>query len=194
MVDLVFDLFSELHASDEQMDFQIVYASGINGISGLDPNSLEKNLQPLFEEIMKIPKAQVDPTQPLQLLIANVDYDDFKGKLGIGRIVNGVINAGSEIFYGKPDQSLKKGKIADLCVFNNVGKEKVDSAHAGDIVVISGISDIAIGDTVMSRENPVPLPPIHVEEPTVRMTVGVNKSPLGGREGKHLQTRVIRYD
>ena len=192
MVDLVFDLFSELHASDEQMDFQIVYASGINGIAGLDPSNLEKNLQPLFEEIMKIPKAQVDPTQPLQLLIANVDYDDFKGKLGIGRIVNGVINAGSEILYGKPDQPSKKGKIADLCVFNNVGKEKVDSAHAGDIVVVSGIPDIAIGDTVMSRENPIPLPPIHVEEPTVRMTVGVNKSPLGGREGKHLQTRVIR--
>lgn len=192
MVDLVFDLFSELHASDEQMDFQIVYASGINGIAGLDPNNLSSNLQPLFEEILKVPKAKVDPTKPLQLLIANVDYDDFKGKLGIGRIVNGAIKAGDEILYGKPDTTLKKGKISELFVFNDVGKERVDSASAGDIVVVSGIDDISIGETVMQKDRPEPLPPIFVEEPTVRMTVGVNKSPLGGREGKLLQTRAIR--
>ena len=192
MVDLVFDLFSELHATDEQMDFQIVYASGINGIAGLDPKNLAPNLQPLFEEIMKIPKAKVDPTKPLQLLIANVDYNDFKGKLGIGRIVNGKISSGDEILYGKPGLELKKGKISELFVFNDVGKEKVESASAGDIVVVSGIDDIAIGETVMQKENPLPLPPIFVEEPTVRMTVGVNKSPLGGREGKLLQTRAIR--
>lgn len=97
------------------------------------------------------------------------------GKLGIGRIVNGVIKAGDDIYYGKPDAPPKKGKIADLFVFNHIGKEKVESARAGDIVVVSGIPDITIGDTVMERENPVPLPPIFVEEPTVRMTVGVNK-------------------
>lgn len=192
VVDLVFDLFAELHATDEQLDFQIVYASGINGVAGTDPNAISTNLVPLFEEILKIPKAKVDTTKPLQLLVANIDYDDFKGKLGIGRIVNGILKSGDDILYGKPGETPKKGKIAELFVFNNVGREKVDSAMAGDIVVVSGIPDITIGDTVMDRETPISLPPIFVEEPTVRMTVGVNKAPLGGREGKLLTTRAIR--
>lgn len=175
MVDQVFDLFAELKATDAQMDFQVVYASGVNGVAGLDPEKLSDNLVPLFDEILQIPKATVDPTQPLQLLIANVDYDDFKGKMGIGRVVNGVLKAGDDIVYGKPDEVLKKGKIAELFVFNNIGREKVDSARAGDIVVVTGLPDIAIGETVMDKEKPVYLPPIAVEEPTVRMTVGVNK-------------------
>ena len=185
-------MFAELDATDEQMDFQVVYASGMNGISGLEPNNLSDNLLPLFDEILKLPKATVDPALPLQLLIANVDYDDFKGKMGIGRIVNGEISSGSEIVYGKPGEEAKKGKIAELFVFNNVGREKVETARAGDIVMITGISDIAIGETVMDPAQPNPLPPIAVEEPTVRMTIGVNKSPLAGREGKLLQSRVIR--
>jgi GTP-binding protein len=130
---------------------QVVYASGIQGIAGKDPAQLSTNLTPLFDEILRIPKAVVDPTQPLQLLVANVDYDDFKGKLGIGRIVNGVVKAGDDVLYGKPDSaSAKKGKIGELFVFNNVGREKVASARAGDIVVVSGIPDITIGDTIMS--------------------------------------------
>jgi len=192
VVDTVFDLFAELDASDDQMDFPIVYASGMNGIAGNEPDALEDNLTPLFDEILNIPKAVVDKEEPLQMLIANIDYDDFKGKMGIGRIVNGVLNAGDDILYGKPDEEHKKGKIAELFVFNNVGREKVDSAMAGDIVMITGIPDIGIGETLMSKEEPKPLPPIAVEEPTVRMTIGVNKSPLSGKEGKLLQTRVIR--
>jgi GTP-binding protein len=130
---------------------QVVYASGIQGIAGKDPAQLSTNLTPLFDEILRIPKAVVDPTQPLQLLVANVDYDDFKGKLGIGRIVNGVVKAGDDVLYGKPDSApAKKGKIGELFVFNNVGREKVASARAGDIVVVSGIPDITIGDTIMS--------------------------------------------
>lgn len=175
------------------MDFQIVFASGIQGISGLDHKHLEKNLTPLFNEILKLPKAKVDVEKPLQALIANVDYDEFKGKMGIGRLVNGEIKAGDEIVYGKPgEEPYRKGKIAELFIFNNVGREKVASASAGDIVMITGIADINIGDTIMSKESPTPLPPISVEEPTVRMSVSVNKSPLAGREGKLLQSRVIR--
>ena len=192
VVDKVFDLFSELNANDEQMDFQIVYASGMNGIAGLEPNGLTENLQPLFDEILKLPKASCDIEKPLQMLIANVDYDDFKGKMGIGRIVNGEMKSGEEISYGKPGEEYKKGKINEIFIFNNVGREKVDKALAGDIVMITGISDITIGDTIMSKETPLPLPPITVEEPTVRMSISVNKSPLAGREGKNLQSRAIR--
>jgi GTP-binding protein len=192
VVDKVFDLFSELGATDEQMDFQIVYASGMNGIAGMQPDALTDNLQPLFTEILKLPKAKVDANHPLQMLIANVDYDDFKGKMGIGRILNGELQSGDTVAYGKPGEPIKTSKIAELYVFNNVGREKVDRAAAGDIVMITGIADVTIGDTVMSKETPMPLPPITVEEPTVRMSISVNKSPLAGREGKLLQSRVIR--
>lgn len=125
VVDRVFDLFAELNANDDQMDFQIVYASGMNGISGTDHTNLTGDLQPLFKEILKLPEAIVNPDEPLQLLIANIDYDDFKGKMGIGRIVNGEIKVGEEIMYGKPGETYKKGKIGELFVFNNVGREKV---------------------------------------------------------------------
>merc|ERR1711871_1916162 len=126
------------------------------------------------------------------MLIANVDYDDFKGKMGIGRITNGRLSAGDEITYGKPGEELKKGKINEIFMFDNVGRQSVEKAKAGDIVMVTGISDIAIGDTIASKENPVCLEPIEVEEPTVRMSIGVNKSPLAGREGKLLQSRAIR--
>lgn len=122
----------------------------------------------------------MDEGSPLQLLIANVDYDDFKGKIGIGRILNGELKTGDEILFGKPGEAPKKSKVAEVFVFNNVGREKVDKAFAGDIVMITGIDEISIGDTVMDKETPIPLPPIIVEEPTVRMSIAVNKSPLGG--------------
>ena len=192
VIDKVFDLFTELNANDEQMDFQIVYASGMNGIAGNEPDKLTDNLTPLFDEILKLPTADVDTSKPLQMLVANVDYDDFKGKMGIGRIVNGEVKVGDEVAYGKPGDTYKRAKINECFVFNNVGREKVMTAKAGDIVMITGISDINIGDTVMSKDTPEPLPPIKVEEPTVRMSISVNKSPLAGREGKLLQSRVIR--
>lgn len=192
VVDKVFDLMAELNASDAQMDFQVVYASGIQGIAGNTPDGLQDNLKPLFDEILKLPKARCDQGKPLQMLIANVDYDDFKGKMGIGRIVNGEIAAGEEIAYGKPGDPFKKAKISEVFQFNNIGREKVAKASAGDIVMVTGIEDISIGDTVMNKDTSIPLPPISVEEPTVRMSIGVNKSPLAGREGKLLQSRVIR--
>lgn len=192
VLDRVFDLFAELNASDEQMDFQVVYASGIQGVAGLEPDQLQSNLFPLFDEILKLPKPQANVAAPLQMLIANIDYDEFKGKMGIGRIVNGALQFSDDVLYGKPGGAFKKGRVGELFTFNNVGKQKVSRASAGDIVMLTGIEDISIGDTVMSKDSATPLPPIVVEEPTVRMTVGVNKSPLAGREGKQLQSRVIR--
>jgi GTP-binding protein len=192
VVDKVFDLMAELGASDEQMDFEIVYASGMQGISGYTPDALTDNLEPVFEKILNLPKAKVDSTAPLQMLVANIDYDGFKGKMGVGRILNGKLSVGDTVKYGKPDVPYKSGKIVELFTFNNVGRQNVDTASAGDIVMITGIDDITIGDTVMDPEKCLPLPPIKVEEPTVRMSISVNKSPLGGREGKLLQSRVIR--
>lgn len=192
VVDQVFDLFCELGATDDQMDFQIVYASGMNGIAGDTPTDIKENLDPLFKEITKLPCAKVDSEVPLQMLIANVDYDDFKGKMGIGRITNGELKVGQDVFYGKPGEDHKKARIGEMFVFNNAGRTSTESAYAGDIVMITGISDVNIGETIMSTDDPRPLPPIAVEEPTVRMSFSVNKSPLAGREGKLLQSRVIR--
>lgn len=174
------------------MDFQIVYASGMNGIAGDTPTDIKENLEPLFKEITKLPCAKVDSEVPLQMLIANVDYDDFKGKMGIGRITNGELKVGQDVFYGKPGEDHKKARIGEMFVFNNAGRMSTESAYAGDIVMITGISDVNIGETIMSTDDPRPLPPIAVEEPTVRMSFSVNKSPLAGREGKLLQSRVIR--
>lgn len=134
----MFDLFVELGATDAQMDFQIVYASGINGIAGIKPDNLSSDLQPLFKEIVKLPKIPCEAEKPLQLLIANVDYDDFKGKMGIGRIVNGKLAAADDVVYGKPDETYKKGKVAEVFTFSNMGREKVAFADAGDIVLVTG--------------------------------------------------------
>jgi GTP-binding protein len=192
VVDKTFDLFAELNANDEQMDFQVVYASGIQGIAGLAPDKIGKDLLPVFDKILELPGAKVNIEKPLQILIANVDYDDFKGKIGIGRILNGQLTTGDEVVFGKPGEEFKKAKINEMFTFNNIGREKVASASAGDIVMITGIENIGIGDTIMDKENPLPLPPISVEEPTVRMSIGVNKSPLAGQEGKLVQSRAIR--
>jgi GTP-binding protein len=192
VVDKTFDLFGDLNATDEQMDFRVVYASGLTGSCGREPNALEPNLTILFDEMLKLPKAKVDPSKPLQMLVANVDHDDFIGKLSVGRIMNGCVAQNSDVLVGKPNELPRKARINDVFVFNSVGRQKVESARAGDIVVLSGLDDIGIGDSVMSKESPVALPPISVAAPTVRMFLSVNKSPLAGREGKQLQSRVIR--
>ena len=172
VVDKTFDLFAELDADDDQMDFKVVYASGMNGISGLDPDQIGADLLPLFDEILGLPEPQVDEEKALQLLVANVDYDDFKGKMGIGRVMNGKISTGTEILYGKPDGTHKKGKINEMFMFDNIGRVSVKEAKAGDIVMITGIDDIAIGDTIMDKDQPSPLPAISVE---VITTFGLQK-------------------
>lgn len=176
----------------------------MKGIAGLDPLKLSDSLTPLFNEILKqVPPPQVDFDSSLQLLVANIDIDEFKGKLGIGRIVRGSIKVGDEVMYGKPKDESKdnenpepisynKGKILEIFTFNNLGKEKTNSAKAGDIVLVSGLPDISIGDTIMSTVNPEPLEPITIENPSVRMIFSINKSPLAGKDGKYVQSRVIK--
>lgn len=169
-----------------------MYTSALNGISGPEPDQLTQGMECLFEAISTLPGPTVREGSDLQMLVANIDYDSFKGKMGIGRIRSGKIRKNQQVAYGKPDQQIRKGQVAELFVFDNLGRTPVDEATAGDIVMFSGIADFTIGDTLMEVQNPQPLTPITVEEPTVKMTFSVNKSPLAGQEGNLLTTRVIR--
>jgi len=199
VIDKCFDLFVELGATDEQTDFRVVYASGIQGKAG-DDEGLSDDLGPLFDAVLEgipPPRCESTESEDLQALISNIDYDDFKGKMGIARITNGVAKAGQAIALQKPGQKKKTGRISKLFVFDNLGQREVEEAAAGDIIMFAGIDEIEIGDTLITNENAGinsadPLPPIAVEQPTVRMTLGVNKSPLAGREGKFLTSRMIR--
>merc|ERR1712125_202549 len=200
VVDKVFDLFIELDASDEQTDFTTVYASGIEGRAGMEPDQLADDMGPLFDAVMDaIDPPKVDSTEPnaLQALVSNIDYDPFKGKMGVARITNGSIKANQPVALAHPDKSKRNGRVGELFVFDNLGKKGVAEASAGEIIMFSGVEGVEIGDTLVTNENAganaaEPLEPIAVEQPTVRMTIGVNKSPLAGREGKFLTSRMIR--
>lgn len=200
VVDKVFDLFMELDATDEQIDFTTVFASGILGKAGMEPDQLADDMGPLFDAIMtSIDPPKVDSTEPnaLQCLVSNIVYDSFKGKMGVARITNGSIRANQPVGLAQPDKAKKTGKLSNLYTFDNLGKKEVESASAGEIIMFSGLADVEIGDTLVTNEmggaNAAdPLPPIAVELPTVRITLGVNKSPLAGREGKFLTSRMIR--
>mmetsp|Transcript_26964 Transcript_26964/g.58050 ORF Transcript_26964/g.58050 Transcript_26964/m.58050 type:complete len:670 (-) Transcript_26964:72-2081(-) len=200
VVDKVFDLMMELGATDEQIDFTTVFASGLQGTSGMDPDELTPDMKPLFEAVKDcIDAPTVDTTEgsKLQCLVSNIDYDNFKGKMGIARITNGSVKTGQPVALAHPDKPKKTGRLTSLYVFDNLGKREVQSASAGEIIMFSGLDNIEIGDTLITNEGggadaAGPLPPIAVELPTVRMTLGVNKSPLAGREGKFLTSRMIR--
>jgi GTP-binding protein len=196
VVDKAFDLFVELDATDEQTDFDIVYASALNGQAGTEPDALKDDMTAILDAIVdSIPAPEVDADAPAQLLVANIDFDDFKGKLGIGRVKQGKLKAGDAGTFGAmkgPDDDCRAIKINDLFVYDNLGRKAVDEASAGEIVMFSGVSDIQIGETVTEKADPQPLPCLEVEEPTVSMSFAVNKSPLAGREGDKLTSRVIR--
>jgi GTP-binding protein len=203
VVDKVFDLFVELGATDEQTDFTVVYASGLQGKAATSPDQVLNSVDgmgPLFDAILEsIDAPVVQATEPdaLQALVSNIVFDPFKGKMGIARITNGSIKSGQSIALAHPDKAKRAGKISNLFLFDNLGKKEVESAAAGEIIMFAGLNNVEIGDTVVTNENnglnaADPLPPIAVEQPTVRMTIGVNKSPLAGREGKFLTSRMIR--
>ena len=200
VVDKVFDLFCELGASDEQTDFRVIYASGLQGIAGDDPNNLADDMTPLFDAVLEsIDPPTIESTEPdnLQALVSNIVFDNFKGKMGIARITNGSVKSGQAVALAHPDKGKKTGRLGNLFVFDNLGQKEVDEAKAGEIIMFAGLGDVEIGDTLVTNENAGanaadPLPPIAVEQPTVRMTIGVNKSPLAGREGKFLTSRMIR--
>jgi GTP-binding protein len=189
VVDKCFDLFCELGATDEQTDFRVVYASGIQGRAGEDPNNLADDMGPLFDAIIEsIKPPNVEKTEPkdLQCLVSNIVFDSFKGKMGIARITNGSIKAGQAVALVHPDKPKRAGRLGNLFVFDDLGQKDVEYAQAGEIIMFAGLDGVEIGDTLVTNENggadaAEPLPPIAVEQPTVRMSFGVNKSPLAGK-------------
>jgi GTP-binding protein len=200
VLDSVFDLFVDLGATDEQTDFRVVYASGLLGKAGNEPDKLADDMGPLFDAILEgIAPPKIMKTEPnaLQALVSNIDFDNFKGKMGIARISNGSIKSGQSVALVHPEKGKKTGRVGELFVFDNLGKKEVSEASAGEIIMFSGLDGVEIGYTLVTNENSGanaagPLEPIAVEQPTVRMTIGVNKSPLAGREGKFLTSRMIR--
>jgi len=189
-----FDLFVELGADEETAFFPIVYASGRDGKAGLEEDlSKMVDIAPIFETIVKeIPAPKVDPTKPLQVMITNISYDNHKGRISTGKIVNGTLKTGQDVFHINREGVMKKEKITFIMLFDGLEKIEVQEASAGEIVNIAGISDITIGETIADPENPIALPPITIEEPTVKMTFGVNSSPFAGREGKFKTAQQLR--
>lgn len=193
-LDKTFDLFVELGADDQALNFPIIYAAARDGKAGLDPDlSKMKDILPIFEEIMKyIPTPTSDVDKPLQILVTTVLGDDFKGRIAIGRIYNGIVKNGQEIMHINRDGQMKKYRIVSLMSFIGLGRIDVSEALAGDIVAIAGIPDVVIGETIADPVNPIALPLLIIEEPTVKMTFMINDSPFAGREGKFTTSRQIR--
>ena len=186
-----FDLFIELGASEEMADFQIVYANGIDGRSGPTPE-LENDLQYLFNTILRfIPSPVVDPDAPFQMLVTNLGYDEYSGVTALGRIQSGKVRAGQSIARIQHDGIVLADSARYLFTFQGLEKIPITIVEAGDIVTIAGLKNIAIGETLADIDNPVALPVIHVEKPTVQMTFGVNTSPFSGREGRWSTSRKL---
>ncbi len=193
VVDQTFDLFDKLGATDEQLDFPVIYASALQGWASLDPTRVEKDMTPLFEAVLQYvpqPKSEVDG--PLQLQISTLDYNSYVGRIGIGRIRRGTLRAGRQVALRYGDQDRGLAKVAQVLTFKGLQRESVEEATAGDIVALTGIEDVNIGLTVCDVEGAEGLPPIQVDEPTLAMNFQVNTSPLAGREGKFVTSRQIR--
>jgi GTP-binding protein len=193
VVNEIYELFLDLDATDEQIEFPILYAVSRDGTAKYKLEDNSTNLQPLFDQIVEtIPKPRELRADSLQLLVANLDYNDYVGRLAIGRIFSGEIKVGDQIVVVKPDRTTQKTKVSQLYVFEGLKRESVDKAGFGEIVALAGIENINIGDTITSVENPQPLPSIAVDEPTIAMIFGVNNSPFAGREGKYVTSRQLK--
>ena len=193
VIDQTFDLFDNLGASEEQLDFPIVYASGLSGFAKLNEEDESSDMRPLFDTILKYtPAPSGSPDAPLQLQISQLDYDNYTGRLGIGRILNGKIRPGQTVAVMNHDKQIAQGRINQLLGFKGLERVPQDEAEAGDIVIISGIDEIGIGVTICDKDNPMGVPMLSVDEPTLTMDFMVNTSPLAGTEGKFVTSRQIR--
>ena len=193
VIDQTFELFDSLGATDEQLDFPIVYASGLSGFAKLEETDESNDMRPLFETILKhtpAPSGSADET--LQLQISQLDYDNYTGRLGIGRILNGRIKPSQVVAVMNHEEQVAQGRINQLLGFQGLERVPLEEAEAGDIVIISGIEDIGIGVTITDKDNPKGLPMLSVDEPTLTMDFMVNTSPLAGTEGKFVTSRQIR--
>ena len=193
VLDEVLDLFIELDAEEDQLEFPVVYASGRDGYAGYKPNELTGDLRPLFETILKeVPAPQMDEESPLQLLISNIDADDYVGRIGVGRVERGIIKVGQPIVICHTDGTTTSSRVVKLYTFEGLGRKEVEEARPGDLVSIAGIKEIGIGDTVCAAGNAEPLPFVKIDEPTVSVNFMVNDSPFAGQEGKFVTSRNIR--
>lgn len=193
VIDQVFDLFDNLGATDEQLDFPIIYASGLNGIAGLDPEDMASDMTPLFEAIVEhVPHPQVDVEGPFQMQISSLDYNSYVGVIGVGRITRGSINANSPVKVVDTEGKTRSGRILTIMGHHGLDRVEVKSASAGDIVCITGLDPLNISDTVCHPDTVEALPPLSVDEPTVSMFFHVNTSPFAGQDGKFITSRNIR--
>ena len=194
VVNATFDLFDKLGATEEQLDFPVVYASALNGYAMMNLNDKSDNMDPLFDTVLSyVPAPSGDPDAPLQLQISALDYSSFVGRIGVGRINNGRIKSGQAVVVmAGPDSTPKPGRVNQILGFQGLNRVLIDQAEAGDIVLINGIEEIGIGVTICDKENPQALPMLKVDEPTLTMTFQVNSSPLAGTEGKFVTSRQIR--
>jgi GTP-binding protein len=193
VINHTFDLFANLGATDEQLDFPVVYASALNGFATLDMNKPSDTMRPLFETILNhVAPPTGDSDAPLQLQISALDYSTYTGRLGVGRVRNGRIKPGQVVAVMREDEQVAQGRINQVLGFQGLERVPVEGAEAGDIVIISGLEDIGIGFTICDRDKPVGLPHLGVDEPTLTMDFMVNTSPLAGTEGKFVTSRQIR--
>jgi GTP-binding protein len=193
VVDEVFDLFVAMDATEDQLDFPIIYAAARDGMAKLNMSDPDGDFTCLFNTILeKVPEPTGDSENPTQLQVFTLDYDNYVGKIGIARIFNGRISKGDNILLAKADGEFVKGKISKLIGFMGLNRTEIQTAEAGDIVALAGIETVDVGDTICDPNNPMPLDPMHVEEPTLNVFFSVNDSPLAGQEGKHITSNKIR--
>ena len=193
VLDEIYDLFIDLDTTDAQIEFPVLYANARAGTASPDPAEPGRDLRPLLDAIAREAPAPVgDPDAPLQLLVANLDASDYLGRIAIGRIVNGRVATGDAISVSKLDGTAERTRVTKLYVFNGLERMEVAQAAAGDIVCLAGIDDITIGETITSPDDPRPIPPLRVDEPTVSMVFGVNTSPMSGRDGRYVTSRNLR--
>ena len=193
VVNEVYDLFIDLDANEQQLDFPILYTNAKLGTATTSPEGTGENLRPLFDAILStVPPPQGSPEAALQILVANLDYSDYLGRLAIARVFNGTLRNGDEAGITKPDGSMDKVKITKLFSFSGLKRIEIDATALGDIVAVAGVEGINIGDTITSIETPAPLPRVAIDEPTIAMQFTVNTSPLSGCEGQYVTSRHLR--
>ncbi|MBB6145775.1 GTP-binding protein [Silvibacterium bohemicum] len=189
----VYDLFIDLDANEDQIDFPVLYTNGKQGLASTEIGKVGENLEPLFEQIITtIPTAKGDANAVLQVQVTNLDYSDYLGRLGIARVFNGTLKTGDEVYISKIDGNLEKIRITKLFSFSGLKRVDIEATELGDIVAVAGVTGITIGETITSIENPSPMPPIVIDEPTIAMQFSVNNSPMAGREGKYVTSRNLR--
>jgi GTP-binding protein len=198
VVDQTFDLFVALNATDEQLDFPIVYASAVSGIASMDLGQAGEDLRPLFDTILEhIPAPEVEPDAPFQMLVTSIDYDVHRGRVAVGRVFAGQLRPNSQAVHFTRDGERKNVKLVQVFTHNGLRRQETDAGMAGDIVAVTGVADVNVGETLADPADPRALPVTRVEEPTLRMTFAVNTSPFAGREGQyctspHLRARLMR--